>query len=74
MSLGGGGPSGPSQQEISAQAERTRQLQEQREKAEREADRARRDRISKQRTLRGGGLGRRSLISGSELGEDEKLG
>jgi len=71
---GGKGGGGPSQAEIKAQKEQQKQLEEQRAQEEREAERQRRERVSSQRSRRRGLTGRQSLISGSELGEKDKLG
>lgn len=72
----GGGPSavGPSQAELTAQAERKAQLVEERKQADLEADRLRQGRIQEGKARRGKQRGRRSLISGSELGTKETLG
>lgn len=52
-----------------------KQLEEERKQAQLESDRLRDKRVSEQRRLRGRLAGRRSLISGSELGvKDDKLG
>jgi hypothetical protein len=73
-SLFGSAPSGPSQEEIAARKKQQAQLEQQREQAERESARLRKKRISNRSARRAGLRGRISLIKGSELGEDDKLG
>lgn len=68
------GPKGPSEAELKAQRERQEQLEQERKESQQESDRLRRERISSQRAARRGLTGRRSLITGSELGEKDKLG
>ena len=67
-------PKGPSVAEKAAQAEREAQLKSQRERATLETERLRQQRISTGRARRGGLIGRRSLITTSELGVTEALG
>lgn len=67
-------PKGPSAAEIQARQQQQAQLAEQQKTANLEADRARRQRISKQRASRSGALGRSSLIKTTELGAKENLG
>ena len=51
-----------------------KQLDEQKKQAQLEEDRLRDQRVASQKSLRGRLAGRRSLISGSELGTEDKLG
>lgn len=71
----GGSPSRPDTSKQDALvAKQQRQLDEQKKAAELEESRLRDRRVSQQKSLRGRLAGRRSLISGSELGTTDKLG
>jgi hypothetical protein len=72
MGLKPSGPSGPSPEELAAQAQREADLKKQKEMADIEAERLRKERISS--TGYKNRLGRASLIATSELGVTDKLG
>lgn len=75
---GGGGPSAEQRAQAREQRklikQQRQQLKEQRAKAEEERAKIESERKRKEEARKRGLRGRRSLISGSELGEDEKLG
>jgi len=78
-SIFGGGrdaPRGPSKAELEAQRKREQRLEAERKKAEAEAKRLKEERERKEDARKRRLLGRSSLITGSELGDesDSKLG
>lgn len=68
------GPKGPSAEEVKAQKEEQRRLEEERKNAELQADRERELRIRSTQATRQRALGRSSLIGTSELGTKGSLG
>lgn len=72
-----GGPSkpkGPSPAELARQKREEQRLERERRQAERQAERDRQQRLSDTQARTRRNAGRRSLISGSELGSTDELG
>lgn len=72
--LFGSKPKGPSPQELQRQKNEEARLERERRQAEREAERDRQQRLSDTQARSRRNAGRRSLISGSELGSTDQLG